>query len=66
MDKTEGFAPQLARKGKFHTPQAAYFTLACEYFTRASAFHFGFIASDKPKIEIPFMFNFPVAYKYYP
>ena len=29
----------------------AYFTLACEHFTRVSAFHLGLARSDKPKFE---------------
>ena len=37
MDKTEGFAPQLARKGEFHT-QSVFHMRVSAYFTREAHF----------------------------
>ena len=51
MEKSEGFPPQLARKGEFHTRNArishrSYFTRRKAYFTQIWVYR-----NDKPKFE---------------
>ena len=48
MDKTEGFAPQLARQGKHHAPAGSSSLVAKRHTSRAfDAYHFGVYRNDK-------------------
>ena len=48
MDKTEGFAPQFARKGEYHAPKGRISFAALRHTSCAfGAHHFGVYRDDK-------------------
>ena len=60
MDKTEGFAPQLARQGKHHAPAGSSSLVAKRHTSRAfDAYHFGVYRNDKLQFEPPIYFSRP-------